>query len=423
MKKIMVGQGGGPTTVINDTLAGIILESQRYGIELIGSKNGLEGGGLNPEVDGNLVDLTGISPESIRGIPGAYLGTTRLKLEPGIDDDLIQKIQDNIRELGVDAFLYIGGNDTASTLSAMNNGIHVQKTVDNDLPGNDHTSGFGSASRANAEIIKSLVLDTSGFSPRISYQGRIVYSTAPVVVYQTQGRNAGWLTLGVAFAKVNGGGQVIEDNAPHLFLPREIPFDERLLLDEVDNILSRSGYAFIAVGEELVLEDGITTLAEFYKANGTTDRHGNTENARSGSFSHSDAVADIIKNNLRVDSNSYLNVKETPIKIDHIQRSLYRTLTDANEAFGAGREAVRAFMDGQLNVSIALLREGGEGYHIRPGRIPLSTVADQVRKVDSRYLGDIHGPTDQFFNDFMPLVMGRTQIKRHSGPVLPQYIR
>ena len=64
----MVGQGGGPTTVINDTLAGIILESQRYGIELIGSKNGLEGGGLNPEVDGNLVDLTGISPESIRGI-------------------------------------------------------------------------------------------------------------------------------------------------------------------------------------------------------------------------------------------------------------------------------------------------------------------------------------------------------------------
>jgi len=405
MAKIMVGQGGGPTTAVNDTLAGVIFESQQHeGLELIGSKNGLEGGGLNPEIRDsatnlrvNLGDLSDYDPDSIRGIPGAYLGTTRLKLKPGKNDDLIQRVKDNMARLGIDAIIYIGGNDTASTLSAMDNGIHVQKTVDNDLPGNDHNSGWGSASRANAEIIKGLVLDTSGFSSRISYEGREVYSTAPVVVYQTQGRKAGWLTLGAAFAKVNEGGDVIEDAAPHIFLPKEIPFNEGTLLDKVDNILSRTGYAFIVVGEELVLEDGKTTLAEVYRANTRSDEHGNVENARSGSFSHADAIASIIKSNIKVNSNSYLEVKETPIKPGHIQRSLYRTLTDANEAFEAGREAVRAVIEGDLNISIALLREGNDGYHIKPGRIPLETVADQVRQVEPIYLNGIEGPTEQFF--------------------------
>jgi ATP-dependent phosphofructokinase / diphosphate-dependent phosphofructokinase len=426
VRRIAVGQGGGPTPVINDSLAGIIYEAQLNGLEIIGLRNGLEGGGLNPNIPGNLVDLSSVESYFLRGIPGAYLGTTRMKLSPEKPEDQEKRLRiaSNMDKLGVDMLFYVGGNDSAETLRALGRGIHVAKTVDNDLPENDHTPGFGSACLANSEIIRALVPDVRGFSPRVRGLGSDIYSPASVVVYQAQGRNTGWLSLGCAFAKLNHAGDIIAEEAPHLFLIREIPYNRDNLLGKVDDILRKRGFAFVVCGEELVCRDG-KTLHEVYgnNHNHTKDSFGNTEHARSGSFNCANFIASEIKAGLKkqVESISdYSAVKETPFSPNHIQRTLRRSLVDAQEAFEAGREAVRVYLKGEINCSIALQRFGN-GYNIRPVRVSLESVSGKVRSVEQKYHGTIEGPTELFYQDFLPLFGGPLEMSHYVGPGLENF--
>ncbi len=409
MVKVAVGQGGGPTPVINDTLAGIVEGAQLRSYEVVGLSHGFQGGGLHPEIDGNLVDLTRLEPDSLRGIPGAFLGTSRMKLKPGQDDDLIARVQGNLKRLGIDGIIYIGGNDSAGVLNALGNGIHAEKTIDNDLLHNDHTSGWGSACLTNVQIIRALALDLKSPSVRIMYGGRQVYDTAPVVVYQAMGRNTGWLSLGTAFAKISSDGSYNESAAPHIILPREILFNEDQFLGEVDNTLRKLGWAFIVCGEE-VIDENRTTLAEKYGAKETKDGFGQVQHARSGSFNYAGALARLVKDKLG--STDYLTVKETPITPQHIQRSLMSSQLDADEAYKAGKEAVRAFSDGHSNVSIALHRINQDKYQITPARVPLESVASGVRPVDSKYLAGLKGPTQEFYSDFLPLVASPVRMNK-----------
>lgn len=423
-RRIAVGQGGGPTPVINDSLAGIIYEAQLNGLEIIGLRNGLEGGGLNPDIPGNIINLTSVESYFLRGIPGAYLGTTRMKLNPKKQDghEKILRILSNLGKLGVDMLFYIGGNDSAETLRAFGRGIHVAKTIDNDLPENDHTPGFGSACLSNSEIIRALVPDVRGFSPRVCNLKKGSFSTVSVVVYQAQGRNTGWLTLGSAFAKLNHAGDIIPEAPPHLFLGREIPYDKDKLLGKIDNILRKSGFAFVVCGEELVNSDG-KTLQEVYGNNKRKDSFGHTEHSRSGSFNCADFIASEIKSSLekQVDVVSgYSAVKETPFTPNHIQRTLKRSLVDAQEAFELGREAVRTYLGGETNCSIALQRFG-EDYNIKPVRVSLESVAGKVRKVEEKYLGTIEGPTELFYKDFLPLIGGALAMTHYVGPRLEEF--
>ena len=429
-RRIAIGQSGGPTPVINDTLAGIIYEAQLNGLEIAGLRNGFEGGGLHPEVLMNIVDLTHIDPFFIRGIPGAYLGTTRLKLNPldsAKGEENIRKIlaiEKNLGSLGIDMVFYIGGNDSALTLKSMKRGIHVSKTEDNDLPENDHTPGFGSASKGNSHMVRTLTPDMSGFSPRVFDRGVETYSTAPVVVYQTQGRDTGWLTLGSAFAKINHAGDVIEDASPHLFLARERAYDREELLGKVDEGLRNRGFVFIACSEELVNKDG-KKLSEVSKLEEVADEFGHTEHSRSGAFSYADYVASDIIRGIHVKTdvvNGYSRVKETPITPHHIQRTLMRSLIDAQEAFDVGREAVRAYLRGENKVSIGLKRHGG-GYDIRPAVIPLDAVAGKIRQVDTKYIGNIEGPSEEFYRDFLPLIGGPLSMTHYVGPRLDPFKR
>lgn len=422
-RKIAVGQAGGPTAVINDTLAGVIYESRLRGLNLTGLRNGFEGGGLNPFIPGNRVDLTNLSDAeilAIRGIPGAYLGTTRLKLKPGKDDDQIKQIRDNLDSSGIECVFYIGGNDSAGVIRAEGKGIHLTKTEDNDLPENDHTPGWGSACLANSLMLRALNHDMSGFNPKVKNKDRIVYSTAPVIVYQTQGRDTGWLALGCAFAKMNPAGEIDAAAAPHLFLPRETAFEEKTLLNKVDNLLSKQGYAFIVCGEEIVDTNRIP-LAKIYGANENEDPHGHTEHGRAGSFNYAEFIAKLIKNKLSVKTDSnYLKIKETPLTPQHIQRCLMRARVDAEEAFAIGRRAVAEFCDNDsknINFSIGLKRTGDE-YNIAPARIPLECVAGKVRQVDTKYLGTIDGPTEAFYKDFWPLVREELSKIKYVGPTL-----
>jgi len=414
--KIAVGQGGGPTSVINDTLLGIIDKANEYDIEVVGLRNGLEGGGLNPSVSGNLVDLKSVPKEDILNFPGAYLGTTRMKLDPMQDSDKIEMIKKNMDQLGVDSVFYIGGNDSADVIRALGGGIHIQKTVDCDLAGNHHTSGWASASFFNAELIKRLSYDLGGFNPRIA-DNPLVFSNASVLVYQAMGRDTGWLTLGTAFAKFDQSGNYVGGAAPHLFLPREAPYDEGVLLGCVDDLLCKTGFAVVVCGEELIDQDGIK-LSQLYRSNVRTDDHGNTQHGRSDSFNNANFLAHRIRTGLGEGvygfNNSYMAVKETAITPQHAQRVMARTLVDAKEAYESGKEAVKAFVDGDVGISIAL-QKCSLNEDIIPKRISLDTVAGKVRRVDNDYLGDIHGPTTKFYDDFSPLFQETNRLKPFLG--------
>ncbi len=414
-KTIAVGQSGGATAVINDTLAGVIYESQLRKINVRGLQNGLEGGGLHPEVSRNFIDLTNVPSFLIRGTPGPALGATRMKFNPEKDRDEIEKVKRNMKERNVECIFLIGGNDSALTVKGYSElggrGIHIAKTEDNDLPGNDHTPGWGSANLTNSEIIRALEQDIRGYAPRIMSDWKEVYSTAPVTVVQTQGRGTGWIALGTAFAKINHAGDIDENAAPHLFLIRERAFDENELLGGVDKEILKRGYCFIVCNEELVNKEG-ETLAEVEGIKEREDGFNNVEHSRSGAFNYAEFIARKIKEKLRVVV-GYKKIKETPITPHHIQRSLMRSLIDAQEAFELGREAVRAFDEGQTNISIALQRRE-EGYDIFPVRIPLEVVAGKVRLVDKEYIKGIEGPSDKFYKDFLPLVGGALAMSHYT---------
>ncbi|MEI6731760.1 MAG: 6-phosphofructokinase [archaeon] len=428
-RTIAVGQAGGPTAVINDTLAGVIYEARLRGLELIGLRNGFEGGGLNPNVEGNLIPLTDMSDTKIYEIiskPGAHLKTTRLRLKSGKDDEKIQKIRETLDSRGIECVFYIGGNDSADVIKNVGKGIHIAKTVDNDLPRpHERTPGYLSACLSNAKLIRAMHPDLSGFSPKIEHMGRNAYSSASVVVYQTQGRNTGWLTLGCALAKMNLKGEIDPEAAPHLFLPRETPYDEKTLVDRVDDSLSKRGEVFIVCSEELV-DANDTPLSEIYGKTESVDSHGHTEHGRPGSFNYAEFIASVIKERIRVDVNfDYLKIKETTSTPNHISRVLEKSRVDAREAFALGRKAVSEFCDNatnNTNFSVGL-RKMGNGDIVLPGRIPLEVAAANVRQVEKEYLGTIDGPTPKFCREFGSLIANDLATKQYDGQKLEEFYR
>ena len=171
MKVVAIGQGGGPTPVINASVAGALDALQQEGIKTFGLKNGIEAL-LSPN---NIVDISNWSSHDLITRPGSALGTTRIKLDPEKnprDSEKICLMLDTMKKLGIGGLIVFGGNDTAYDLKqiAKFNGnvrlVHGSKTIDNDL-GSDgdslsvihHSPGFGSAALFNAIALRNLALD------------------------------------------------------------------------------------------------------------------------------------------------------------------------------------------------------------------------------------------------------------------------
>ncbi len=244
IKKIIVGQSGGPTPVIDWTVDGILTSARDKGIDVFGAMNGLEGI-LHADILGNIVNLSGIDPtQFIYNGPGSGLGTTRIKPKP----DQLKTMAENLDRLGVDAIIYIGGNDSSDQLKSLTEvsdlrAIHAIKTVDNDLPVTHHCPGFGSAALYNALAIKNVHSDFT------SYKMKGIH--APVIIYQVMGRKAGWLAQATAFSRVDPRGVMIADRAPHIILSKELLFDKDEFLKIVSNTIDRLGEATIVVQEDL----------------------------------------------------------------------------------------------------------------------------------------------------------------------------
>jgi len=412
--RIIIGESGGPTPVIDWEVAGAIDAAQQAGIEIYGMINGLEGL-LNANIPGNIVDLTAMDPMSfVFNGPGAGLKTTRIKPK----EAEYKKIAQNLKALGVDGVVYTGGNDSADQILGLTavsdvTAIHAIKTVDNDLPATHHSPGYGSATLYNATALKNVHNDFSSYRTMGNFarEGGIVQAlnVAPVVIYQVMGRKAGWLAQGTAFAKVDPKGDMIPDNPPHIVLCKENLFDKDEFLAALADVITRLGQAVVVVQEDLTDRATGKSIAEVYGTDVVYDAHGNIQHGRATSFSPAVFLAELIGSELKVDAVAG-KVKDCVLNPQHIQRSCMMSNVDASEAYRVGFHAVQALLDGETKKSVVLQRTDGV---TRTDLTDLSNIAAKDRKVPAEYINGLMGPTQAFIDDYLYLI---------GGPVaLPQY--
>ncbi len=415
VSRIVIGESGGPTPVIDWEVAGAMDAAQKAGIRIYGMINGMEGL-LNADIEGNVVDLTGMDPMSfVFNGPGAGLRTTRIKpKQPQYD-----RIAQNLKAFGIDGVVYIGGNDSADqlkglTLTADIPGIHAIKTVDNDLPATHHCPGYGSAALYNATALKNVHSDFSSYSVMGSFrQGDDIVqglSVAPVIIYQVMGRKAGWLAQGTAFARVDPKGDMVPGRAPHIILSKEELFDKAAFLDKVDRTLTELGQCVIVVQEDLTEKATGKSIAEVFGTQVTYDEHGNIQHGRATSFSPATFLAELVESEL--DASAVPGtIKDCVLNPQHIQRSCMMSQVDASEAYRVGHTAVQAIMDGENQKSVVLLREGGV---TRTGLTDLSNIAAKERSVEPEYVDGMSGPTQAFIDEHIYLIGGPVALPHYS---------
>ncbi|MFT5328196.1 MAG: 6-phosphofructokinase [Planctomycetaceae bacterium] len=362
----VVGQSGGPTAVINSTLAGVIEEvqrSKRVG-RLFGMRFGIEG------VLGNhLLDLNGYDRAATRKLqatPSSALGSSRLKLQ----EEHFEPILKQLKKFDIRYFFMIGGNDTMDTIHRVveyaNNsgyemsGIGVSKTVDNDLFGTDHTPGYASAARYVALSIQQ--------------GGRLARDMQRVdqfVVFQTVGRSAGWLPAAAACAKKNAA------DPPHIILMPEVAFDRAKFLAAVEKAQKKFGFVSIVCGEGITNADGSPV-----SASGTQDRFGNVEFGAMGGTSAAMMLHRMIsdefgwRGEFQVTESLQMCAADRAVKLD------------IDEAFGCGKQAVRLAEQGTSGVMVTINRTSKRGgpYATDFGTIPLGEVANAERPMPAKFI-------------------------------------
>jgi 6-phosphofructokinase len=379
--KILVAQGGGPTAVINQSLVGVALEARRFrGVERVyGARHGVRG-----IVNEEFVDLTQETShnlELVANTPSSALGSTRDKP----DIKYCQEIFQVLRAHEIEHFFYIGGNDSSDTvrivsLEAQKAGyplrsIHIPKTIDNDLVGNDHTPGFPSAARFVAQAFAGANLDNA--------------SLPGVYVGVVMGRHAGFLTAASAL------GKKFPDDGPHLIYLPERTFDLEQFLADVKSTYDRLGRCVIAVSEGIHDVSG-APIATLLAKDPEHDSHGNVQLSGNG------ALADLLCDEIK----SKLNIKRVRgDTFGYLQRSFIGCVSDVDqrEAREVGEKAVQFAMWGNRDGSVAIKRTGF--YSVDYELLALDAVAGKTRFMEDEFIA-VGGTdvTDAFRSYLRPLL-------------------
>lgn len=347
MKKgnLIVGQSGGPTAVINSSLAGVYKAAKEYGVEKIyGMCNGIEGLLKNEYLDLSQQFTSELDIELLKRTPSSYLGSCRYKLpSSAVNEDVYKQIFALLEKLGIEMFLYIGGNDSMDTIkklsdyaAAKNINIRfmgVPKTIDNDLAITDHTPGFGSAAKCIGTVFKEIIADGH------------VYGNKAVTIVEIMGRNAGWLTASSALSRME------DCQGPDMIFIPEITFNVDDFLQKIAVLQQEKKSLVIAISEGLKLADG-RYICEISDENVEyKDAFGHKQLSGAARFL-ANKVADKI------------GCKTRPIELSTIQRSASHIVsrTDITEAFQAGGYAVRAAVDGLTAQMIVLDRISNDPY-------------------------------------------------------------
>lgn len=387
---LVVGQSGGPTAVINNSLAGVVHEALKHpqiqGI--YGARHGIEGV-MNRE----FVDLRRQEPAVIEGLrrtPSAALGSCRHKLKP----EDYEKILQVFKAYNIRFFLYIGGNDSMDTihrigqLAASENYelrvMGIPKTIDNDLAVTDHCPGYGSVARYVAIATMDAGRDTEAIG--------VVDN---VKILETMGRNAGWVTAATAL------GKRTEDDAPHLIYMPERPLNLDRFLKDVQKVYDCLGYAFVVVCEGMRGENGQSLVAS---ARGLdTDAFGHKQLGGVADF-----LCHLIADNLKLKARF-----DKPGTTQRVS-SVCVSRTDAEEAYLVGIMAVRHAAEGVSDQMVTLVREPGPEYRCTTGLVGLEKVAAAEKLLPDSYINAAGNfVTEEFLQYARPLI---------GGP-LPEYVR
>jgi 6-phosphofructokinase 1 len=383
----VIGQSGGPTAVINQSLVGVILQARKTGHidKLLGARHGVRG-----IVNNDFIDVGKASEELLERIantPAAALRSTRDKP----DAAYCHKIFESFKKNDVRFFFYIGGNDSADTARIVADlakkerydlqVFHIPKTIDNDLRVHDHTPGYPSAAKFVAAAIMG-----DNFDNR---------SLPGIKVDVIMGRNAGYLTAAAVLARQH------DEDGPHLIYVPEAPVTEDQLVADVDRIYSKRGRCLIAVSEGITRPGGQTWF-EYLAANQERDAHGNMQLSGSGALG--DYMADLIKRRLTPAGGKPPRVRADTF--GYIQRSFADTISevDSVEARRVGEMAVLNSIEPGSEGSVAMRRRPVPYYEVEYFLTPLNTVAKTTRQMDPSYLSGHNNISKAFIDYARPLV-------------------
>ncbi len=390
-RNVIVGQSGGPTAAINSSLAGVYRTAKDRGAKKVyGMLHGVQG-----LLEERYIDLsdhikTELDAELLKRTPAAFLGSCRYKL-PEIHEDrgVYDKILAILDKLDIEAFIYIGGNDSMDTIKKLSDYaiitghptrfIGCPKTIDNDLALTDHTPGYGSAAKYIGTSMKEIIRDSFCLE----------YSKGLVSIVEVMGRNAGWLTGATALAK----GEDCE--GPDLIYLPEIPFDLQKFGEKVKAILKKKTSVVVAVSEGIHLDDG-RYVCELGSSIDFVDAFGHKQLSGTAAYLASYIAGEV-------------GCKTRAIEFSTLQRSASHSASrvDILEAYQVGGAAVKAADEGDSGKMVVLQRLSDDPYQCGTEVKDVHKIANDEKLVPREWVNkEGNYVTSEFVSYVRPLIQG-----------------
>ena len=399
----LIGQSGGPTSVINASALGCIETALAEDCitKVYGAANGIKG-----LLEGRMYDLDMEDPAELhllKHTPSSALGSCRYKLAKAEDNDKDYKIiLEAFKKYDIRYFFYNGGNDSMDTCNKISKFLlknnyecrvmGIPKTIDNDLDLTDHCPGFGSA----AKYIATTCMEV--------YRDAAVYGEGSVTVIEIMGRNAGWLTAASALATENGEG-------PELIYLPEIPFDMEKFVTDIKGVLANKKDVMIAVSEGIKDKDGVYISSYFADKEKDKDAFGHI---RMGGLAA----------NLAGYAGARVDARVRGIELSLLQRCAAHIASenDVEESYMAGKEAVNAAVSGFTDKMVGFERIPGKKYECKTILVDLEKVANMEKKIPLEWINEAgNGLLKPFIDYALPLIEGHMEYPSKNG--LPKHAK
>ena len=399
---VIVGQSGGPTAVINSSLAGVFKTAKDRGANKVyGMLHGIQGLLQERYVDLDDHIKNDLDIELLKRTPSAYLGSCRFKL-PEIHEnpEIYEKIFSIMNKLEIEVFIYIGGNDSMDTIKKLSDYailtgqsqkfVGVPKTIDNDLALTDHTPGYGSAAKYIATSTKEVIRDGLGFS----------YKKQQVIIIEIMGRNAGWLTGAAALSR----GE--DCDGPDLIYLPEVAFSKEQFLADVKDKLTKQKTVIVAVSEGIHDADGNYISSD----SAVADKFGHAQLSGAGK-----ALEYLVRDEI--------GVKVRSIELNVLQRCAghIASRTDITESFSLGQAAVKYAAEGKTGIMAAIERISNDPYQWVIKSADVADIANEAKSVPVEWINEAgNDVTDEMIDYLRPLIIGEVSLQYKDG--LPVYL-
>lgn len=400
----IIGQSGGPTSVINASAAGAIQTALKCGdiTRVLAAQNGIKGVLEDTLFDCGKEDA--VELDLMKTTPASALGSCRYKLKDSeVDDTDYKRILEIFKKYDVRYFFYNGGNDSMDTCNKVSKYMEkvgyecrimgIPKTIDNDLYGTDHCPGFGSAAKYISTSIAELSLDNK------------IYGVGSVIILEIMGRNAGWLTAAAAIANEIGEG-------PDLVYLPETPFFMDQFVSDIKAVAAKQKSVMVAVSEGVRDKDG-KFISEY----------GSDLASQKDAFGHSQmgGLAAYLEGVVKDET----GLKTRGIELSLLQRCAahYASATDIEESYMAGATAVTKAVEGQTDMMVGFKRAEGSAYKCETVLLPLAEVANKEKVVPAEWINkEGNNVTQACIDHILPLVKGESTEKVEANG-LPRFAK